>query len=163
MCGDLIFCSSTLNVQASGIVGITTRIMVCPRPGVAARAALAIYILYVPVPYIRTGTGVLTYRYFVRRQVHKYGGTRPTASEPTTTYEVTDSGFSGLAGLMAFDRQWLLVFGTAALLRTSLFYLGPSLPDLLAGRVELSTPVTSFKRCEDADTQCTPATMSNKG
>ena len=35
----------------------------------------------------------------------------------------------------------------AAVLRLALFYLFPGLPDLLVGRVEVSTPVTSFKRC----------------
>ncbi len=48
---------------------------------------------------------------------------------------------------MALDRRKLLLFGAAALIRALLFLLVPSLPDLLAGRVELSTPVTSFKRC----------------
>jgi len=36
----------------------------------------------------------------------------------------------------------------AAFLRLALFYLFPSLPELLTGRVEISTPVTSFKRRE---------------
>lgn len=35
----------------------------------------------------------------------------------------------------------------AAILRLALFTLFPGLPDLLTGRVEISTPVTSFKRC----------------
>jgi len=35
----------------------------------------------------------------------------------------------------------------AAALRLLLFVAFPGLPDLLTGRVELSTPVTSFKRC----------------
>ena len=34
----------------------------------------------------------------------------------------------------------------AAVLRLALFTLFPGLPDLLTGRVEISTPVTSFKR-----------------
>jgi len=38
----------------------------------------------------------------------------------------------------------------AAVLRLALFILFPGLPDLLTGRVEISTPVTSFKRCKDA-------------
>ena len=36
----------------------------------------------------------------------------------------------------------------AAVLRLALFTLFPGLPDLLTGRVEISTPVTSFKRCK---------------
>lgn len=40
------------------------------------------------------------------------------------------------------------VFAGAALLRLVLFAAFPSLPDLLTGRVEISTPVTSFKRCK---------------
>lgn len=40
------------------------------------------------------------------------------------------------------------VFAGAALLRLILFLAFPGLPDLLTGRVEISTPVTSFKRCK---------------
>lgn len=36
----------------------------------------------------------------------------------------------------------------ATVLRLALFTLFPGLPDLLTGRVEVSTPVTSFKRCK---------------
>lgn len=36
----------------------------------------------------------------------------------------------------------------AAVLRFAIFTLLPGLPDLLTGRVEISTPVTSFKRCK---------------
>lgn len=43
--------------------------------------------------------------------------------------------------------QKLLLFGAAALLRLLLFALFPALPDRLSGRVEVSTPVTSFKSC----------------
>lgn len=39
------------------------------------------------------------------------------------------------------------LFLTAALLRLVLFYAFPGLPELVAGRVEVSTPVNSFKRC----------------
>jgi GPI-GlcNAc transferase complex PIG-U subunit len=38
------------------------------------------------------------------------------------------------------------LFSAAAALRLALFVVFPSLPDLLTGRVEISTPVTSFKR-----------------
>lgn len=41
------------------------------------------------------------------------------------------------------------VFAGAALLRFILFAAFPSLPDLLTGRVEISTPVTSFKRLQE--------------
>lgn len=36
----------------------------------------------------------------------------------------------------------------AAALRLLLFTAFPGLPDLLTGRVEISTPVNSFKRCK---------------
>ncbi|KAI1334118.1 PIG-U-domain-containing protein [Xylariaceae sp. FL0016] len=41
------------------------------------------------------------------------------------------------------------LFAAAALLRLSLFTFFPALPDLLTGRVEISTPVTSFKRLQE--------------
>ncbi|KAF4451207.1 phosphatidylinositol glycan, class U [Fusarium austroafricanum] len=41
------------------------------------------------------------------------------------------------------------VFASAALLRLVLFLAFPGLPDLLTGRVEISTPVTSFKRLQE--------------
>lgn len=48
---------------------------------------------------------------------------------------------------MAVDKQRALLFGGAAALRLLLLTVFPGLPNLLAGRVEVSTPVTSFKRC----------------
>ena len=48
---------------------------------------------------------------------------------------------------MVIDRRKTLLFGSASTLRILLFFGFPSLPDLLTGRVEISTPVTSFKRC----------------
>ncbi|KAK0732577.1 GPI transamidase subunit PIG-U [Apiosordaria backusii] len=39
------------------------------------------------------------------------------------------------------------LYAGAAVLRLAIFTLLPDLPDLLTGRVEVSTPVTSFKRC----------------
>ncbi|MCJ1224748.1 hypothetical protein MMC12_001393 [Toensbergia leucococca] len=50
---------------------------------------------------------------------------------------------------MAIDRRKLLLFAAAAGLRLLLFTAFPSLPDLLTGRVEISTPVTSFKRLQE--------------
>jgi phosphatidylinositol glycan class U len=47
---------------------------------------------------------------------------------------------------MAVDRRKVAVFGAAFVLRLLLVCLFPSLPDLLTGRVEVSTPVNSFKR-----------------
>ncbi|KAH7001531.1 GPI transamidase subunit PIG-U [Ilyonectria destructans] len=41
------------------------------------------------------------------------------------------------------------VYAGAALLRLFLFLAFPGLPDLLTGRVEISTPVTSFKRLQE--------------
>lgn len=49
---------------------------------------------------------------------------------------------------MVIDRRKLLVFAAASALRLILFFAFPSLPVLLTGRVEISTPVTSFKRCK---------------
>jgi hypothetical protein len=51
---------------------------------------------------------------------------------------------------MSVDRHKALLFGSAVALRLLLFTVFPSLPDVLTGRVELSTPVTSFKRREMA-------------
>lgn len=45
------------------------------------------------------------------------------------------------------QQKWLL-FGSAAVLRLFLAAAFPTLPDFLTGRVEISTPVTSFKRCK---------------
>ncbi|KAI8624094.1 GPI transamidase component-like protein [Xylariaceae sp. FL1651] len=41
------------------------------------------------------------------------------------------------------------LYGAAAALRLALFTFFPGLPDLLTGRVEVSTPVTSFKRLQE--------------
>ena len=46
------------------------------------------------------------------------------------------------------SKEKAAVFAGAAILRLALFAGFPSLPDLLTGRVEISTPVTSFKRCK---------------
>ncbi|TRX94968.1 hypothetical protein FHL15_004053 [Xylaria flabelliformis] len=48
-------------------------------------------------------------------------------------------GFQDTAGL----------YGAAAVLRLALFTFFPTLPDLLTSRVEVSTPVTSFKRLQE--------------
>ncbi|PYH47382.1 GPI-anchor transamidase subunit GAB1 [Aspergillus saccharolyticus JOP 1030-1] len=50
---------------------------------------------------------------------------------------------------MGVDRRKAAVFGGAFVLRLLLLVLFPSLPDLLTGRVEVSTPVTSFKRLQE--------------
>ncbi|KAF2275799.1 CDC91 cell division cycle 91-like protein [Westerdykella ornata] len=50
---------------------------------------------------------------------------------------------------MSMDQQKALLFGAAAAVRLVLFTAFPSLPNLLAGRVEVSTPVTSFKRLQE--------------
>ncbi len=49
--------------------------------------------------------------------------------------------------MMAIDRRKVLLYTSAAALRFLLFSSFPLLPDLLTGRAEISTPVTSFKRC----------------
>lgn len=50
---------------------------------------------------------------------------------------------------MSLDRRKPLLYVAAAATRLSLFYAFPSLPHLLTGRVEISTPVTSFKRLQE--------------
>ncbi|EPS30644.1 hypothetical protein POX_b02350 [Penicillium oxalicum] len=50
---------------------------------------------------------------------------------------------------MAVDRRRITIFGAAFALRLILICLFPSLPDLLTGRVEVSTPVNSFKRLQE--------------
>ncbi|KAL3418079.1 GPI transamidase subunit PIG-U [Phlyctema vagabunda] len=50
---------------------------------------------------------------------------------------------------MSIDRRKAVLFGTAAAVRLLLFTGFPGLPDLLTGRVEISTPVTSFKRLQE--------------
>lgn len=44
------------------------------------------------------------------------------------------------------DHPKTLLFSTAAVLRLLLALTFPALPDLLTGRVEISSPVNSFKR-----------------
>ncbi|RDW75841.1 hypothetical protein BP5796_06662 [Coleophoma crateriformis] len=50
---------------------------------------------------------------------------------------------------MSIDRRKAALFCTAAAVRLLLFTAFPGLPDLLTGRVEISTPVTSFKRLQE--------------
>ncbi|KAI9767106.1 MAG: hypothetical protein M1840_005895 [Geoglossum simile] len=50
---------------------------------------------------------------------------------------------------MAIDRRKAALFGAAIAIRLLLFTAFPSLPLLLTGRVEISTPVTSFKRLQE--------------
>ncbi|KAJ5225347.1 hypothetical protein N7468_006572 [Penicillium chermesinum] len=50
---------------------------------------------------------------------------------------------------MAIDQRKVAVFAGAFVLRLVLVFLFPSLPDLLTGRVEVSTPVNSFKRLQE--------------
>ncbi|TGZ83335.1 PIG-U-domain-containing protein [Ascodesmis nigricans] len=47
------------------------------------------------------------------------------------------------------DRRSIIVILTAVLLRLFLFTIFPALPDLLTSRVEISTPVTSYKRLKE--------------
>jgi hypothetical protein len=49
---------------------------------------------------------------------------------------------------MDIDRRKVTLFASAAAVRLLLFTSFPGLPDLLTARVEISTPVTSFKRCK---------------
>ncbi|TVY44188.1 Phosphatidylinositol glycan anchor biosynthesis class U protein [Lachnellula subtilissima] len=50
---------------------------------------------------------------------------------------------------MSIDRRKATIFGAAAAVRVLLFTAFPGLPDLLTARVEVSTPVTSFKRLQE--------------
>ncbi|KAI9831102.1 MAG: hypothetical protein M1819_005190 [Sarea resinae] len=50
---------------------------------------------------------------------------------------------------MPIDRHKAALYGSAIAVRLFLFIAFPSLPDLLTGRVEISTPVTSFKRLQE--------------
>ncbi|KAL8834887.1 MAG: hypothetical protein Q9176_007252 [Flavoplaca citrina] len=50
---------------------------------------------------------------------------------------------------MAIDRRKVLLYASAAALRFLLFTAFPRLPNLLTGRAEISTPVTSFKRLQE--------------
>ncbi|KAL9131506.1 MAG: hypothetical protein Q9217_000585 [Psora testacea] len=50
---------------------------------------------------------------------------------------------------MVIDRRKTLLFTSASAIRLLLFFGFPSLPELLTGRVEISTPVTSFKRLQE--------------
>ena len=50
---------------------------------------------------------------------------------------------------MAVDRRKATLFASAATLRLVLFLGFPSFAELLTGRVEISTPVTSFKRLQE--------------
>lgn len=48
---------------------------------------------------------------------------------------------------MTLTRDQLLLLGAAGVLRLTVFVAFPSIQALLTHRVEISTPVTSFKRC----------------
>ncbi|KAI9846286.1 MAG: hypothetical protein M1838_001345 [Thelocarpon superellum] len=50
---------------------------------------------------------------------------------------------------MSIDRRKASLWGAAVAVRLLLFLAFPSLPDLLTGRAEISTPVTSFKRLQE--------------
>lgn len=56
------------------------------------------------------------------------------------------------------SQQKLLLYFSAIALRLFLAFAFPSLPDFLADRVEISTPVTNFKRCMFVDLVCESAT-----
>ena len=62
--------------------------------------------------------------------------------------------------MMSIDRRKATLFGAAAAVRLLLFASFPGLPDLLTARVEISTPVTSFKRCEHLLPSCIVDTNS---
>lgn len=45
------------------------------------------------------------------------------------------------------DSPSAILYYTGVAIRLALFKLAPTLPALLGSRVEISTPITSFKRC----------------
>ncbi|KAF9100888.1 hypothetical protein BGX27_000213 [Mortierella sp. AM989] len=51
-----------------------------------------------------------------------------------------------MASIAQTTQSGAFVFCSALVLRLALFYLVPALPNILADRVEISTPITSFKR-----------------
>jgi phosphatidylinositol glycan class U len=51
---------------------------------------------------------------------------------------------------MPVDRRKIALYVIAANLRLVVFLIFPGIPDLLTGQVEVSTPVSSFKRCMPA-------------
>jgi hypothetical protein len=53
---------------------------------------------------------------------------------------------------MPVDRRKVAVITVAVFLRILVFAFAPWLPDLLTGQVEVSTPVSSFKRCTHSQT-----------
>lgn len=55
---------------------------------------------------------------------------------------------SGPNSIMSAGRRKAAVFAAGLCLRLVLLALFPTLPDLLTGRVEISTPINSFKRRE---------------
>lgn len=59
-----------------------------------------------------------------------------------------DSEYHSFLSLIMRRRSYLVIF-VAVVLRLVLFAAFPSLPDLLTNRVEISTPVTSFKRLQE--------------
>ena len=61
---------------------------------------------------------------------------------------------------MALGQRKVLLYTAAAALRLLLFLGFPSLTDFLAGRVEISTPVTGFKRCTLCSSDAVPFTSS---
>ena len=48
---------------------------------------------------------------------------------------------------MPVDRRKIALYIVAANLRLVVFLLFPGIPDLLTRQVEVSTPLSSFKRC----------------
>lgn len=67
----------------------------------------------------------------------------PSPSSPLSIFYYGVRAMNG--GKITLGRTAGLYLG-AAVLRLALFTVFPGLPDLLTGRVEVSTPVTSFKR-----------------
>lgn len=57
-----------------------------------------------------------------------------------------DSALAMTVSKMPIDRRKAAIFAAAAVLRLAVFLVFPNIADLLTGQVEVSTPVSSFKR-----------------
>jgi hypothetical protein len=68
------------------------------------------------------------------------------SSQQSSSRQHLGHGEKGSMSSPMTQQRKIGVYAGAALLRLVLFVAFPSLPDLLTGRVEISTPVTSFKR-----------------
>ena len=84
--------------------------------------------------------------------LHKHSVAQPTPRRSLTSPPPGD-GLRVNTGTMSSGARKQSLYLAAAALRLLLFVGFPGLANLLTGRVEVSTPVTSFKRCKWASLQ----------